>query len=730
MIKRPCYEEHDEYILDYDTSNASFIALASVLRRKGIKNWAFFLKLYDEDLVGVDPYDENLSPEYQLKVIMECRRNIWYFIREVMRIPAPGDPMQFKLHRGNLALLWACANNIPVYEVLPRQHGKTWAVISYALWTFNYASDYTNMLFMNKQLGDSQLNLKRLKDARELLPPYLRVDKTQTDKGELKENRGNVNSMRNALHNEITVKASARNPIAADELGRGMTVAWVWIDEIAFVQFNRIIYAAMAPAWSKAAEIAIEKGRPTGKILTTTPSDLSTDMGKFAYEVRDDAAKFDESLYDKDPSELSTWMDKNSKNGYLYIEFSYMQLDHKNPDKWFEKQCKDLLYDWTKIRREVLLQWNNASSNSPFDENDLRDIRSACKKANELDSIIINKYYKLNVYKKIDPSRKYIITIDPAKGRGTQSDRTAITVIDAKTQECCAVFKSSVIQYKETFRFVYTLVNNYIPDAVLVVENNIDTLIEYIMNSSLRSLLYYEFDRTPAKEKRKKGVKVHDQKNNILYGITTTSANRPKYFDILFEMVRTQQHLLFAEELVEEIETLEYKSATRIEAVSGAHDDVIISYLLGIYVLRYGNNRPRFGLFFADDLGTEYNTTDTSIFKQPSRNTNMNNRDANSLLDNPFWNELLDEMLQTSTPEDMERRWKKSQVTSKGELLDYKTNVFTGEKDLAGVSKIRGDAFYELNARDDSESVFGPDDSFRILGSSNIDDFEDANDWF
>ena len=596
MIKRPCYEERDEYILDYDTSNASFIAMASILRRKGVKNWGFFLKLYDEDLVGVDPYDPNLSVTMQLKVIMECRRNIWYFVREVMRIPAPGEPMKFKLHRGNLALLWACANNIPVYEVLPRQHGKTWAVISYALWTFNYASDYTNMLFMNKQLGDSQLNLKRLKDARELLPPYLRMDKTSNDKGELKENRGNVNSMHNSLHNEISVKASARNPISADELGRGMTVAWVWIDEVAFVQFNRIIYAAMAPAWSKAAEIAIEKGKPTGKILTTTPSDLSTDMGKFAYEVRTNAARFNEDLYNMDPSDLSTWMDKNSRNGYLYIEFSYMQLDHKHPDKWFEQQCKDLLYDWTKIRREILLQWNNASSNSPFDENDLRDLRSMCKTPSDLDSITINKYYKLNVYEKLNPLEKYIITCDPAKGRGTQSDRTAITVINAKTQKCCAIFKSSVIQYKETFRFLFTLVNDYIPNSVLVVENNIDTLIEYIMNSSLRSILYYEFNKNVTKEKRnKKGTRVHDQKTNILYGITTTSANRPKYFDILFEMVRNEQDKIMAEELVEEIETLEYKSATRIEAVSGSHDDVIISYLLGIYVLRYGNNRPRFG---------------------------------------------------------------------------------------------------------------------------------------
>lgn len=730
-IKRPYYEEEESYILDFNTRNSSFIAMASLLRRKGIENWGFFLKLYDEDLVGIDPYSDEVlsSPTLQWKIVMECKKNLWYFIREVMRIPAPGEPMMFKLHRGNLALLWACVNNIPVYEILPRQHGKTWAVISYALWVFNYASDFTNMLFMNKSLGDSQLNLKRLKDARALLPIYMRMDKEQTLKGEMKESKGNINSLKNTMNNEITVKASARNPIAADELGRGMTVAWVWIDELAFVQFNRIIYAAMAPAWSKAAEISIAKNRPVGKILTTTPSDLSTDMGEFAYDIKDKAAIFDESLYDKDPDELSTWMDKNSQNGYLYIEYNYQQLGNSN--KWFENQCKDLLYDWTKIRREILLQWNNAATNSPFDENDLRDLRSKLIHPIENESIVINKYYKLNVYRHLEPAKKYIITTDPAKGKGGNADRTAITVIDAHTKECCAIFKSNTIQYKETFRFLYTLVNNYIPNSVLVVENNIDTLIEYILNSSLRHLLYYEFNKTTIKDKRKKGKLVNKSNDNIIYGITTTSNNRPKYFDILFEMVRNEQELINCEELVEEIELLEYKSETRIEATSGKHDDVIMSYLMGLFILMHGNNRPRFGLFYADDLGTEFKNVSNDIFNKNSILSFSKDEaeKTNALLNNPFWAELLSDVTEEFNPDIMESRWKKSKATTKDEKLTLQTNIFSGKKDEYGIAYANTNAFFDLNARDDN---FSSNDFNSIgLDNSNIRDFEDdTGNWF
>lgn len=313
---------------------------------------------------------------------------------------------------------------------------------------------------------------------------------------------------------------------------------------------------------------------------------------------------------------------------------------------------------------------------------------------------------------------------------GTASDRTAITVINAKTRKCHAIFKSSTIQYKETFRFLYTLINNYIPNSVLVIENNIDTLIEYVMNSSLRHILYYEFAKNTVKEKRKKGVKVYDQKNNILYGLTTTSSNRPKYFDILFELVRNEQDLINCKELVEEIEFLEYKSPTRIEAVSKQHDDVIISYLLGIYVLMYGNNKPRFGLLYADGLGTEYKEVSSSIFDSRNRTSIFdNNKKSNieTMLDNPFWAELL--TMQNDNAEDMEYRWTKSKIKNKQDLLDFKSNIFSGEQDEYGISRAKYNAFYDLNV--DRDDDLSPEDTFAVLNAyGGFNDFDDNDSFF
>ena len=723
--KRPTYQEYDEYIYDYETTNASFIAMASLLYKKGIKNYNFFLKLYDEDLVGINPYDPNLSLNMKMKIIIECKRNFWYFAREVMIIPGTG---RFELHRGNLAAAWALLNNIPTYLVLPRQHGKTWLVITFALWVFNFGSNYTNMLFMNKQLKDSQLNLKRLKDAREMLPDYLQMKLVDNGKGEMREARNNVNSASNGLKNEITVTSSARNPLAADDLGRGMTVAWIWVDELAFVQFMRIIYAAMIPAWSKAAEIAKKKDKPFARILTTTPGDLAVDHGAFAYEIRENSAMFFEGLYDYDANDLSTWMDKNSKYGYMYIEFMYYQLNHSNPEKWFDEQCKQLVYNWPKIRREILLQWNSASSNSPFSEEDIKDLRGMLIKESDSKSIMINKFYRLNVYRDLDPSEKYLINIDPAKGRGDGSDRTAIVVTNAKTHKIHAIFKSNAIQYKETFRFIYTLVYRYIPNSVLVVENNIDTLIEYIKNSSMKHLLYYEFPRNSSKDKRKKGVLQPKDKNTIIYGVTTNSQNRPKYFDILFEYVRNHKDYICCREMIEEIETLEYKSQTRIEAISGKHDDVIVAYLLGEYIMQEGTNKARFGLFYADDFGTEYKKTNSSVFKGSVRYNEYKPEVYNS----PFLNELL---VKPDTIEDLDRRWQKmintvDVLNDTNKNLRYDINIFTGEKDVVGVSHTKSGVFGDLNDYDPYRNL-SVEDQFGVNSYNNLDFMYDLdNDFF
>lgn len=53
-----------------------------------------------------------------------------------------------------------------------------------------------------------------------------------------------------------------------------MTSPSMWWDEFAFLKYNGIVFAAAAPALSKATEAAQRNGTPYGKVISTTPKQL------------------------------------------------------------------------------------------------------------------------------------------------------------------------------------------------------------------------------------------------------------------------------------------------------------------------------------------------------------------------------------------------------------------------------------------------------------------------
>ena len=83
---------------DLGTSNTSFLQLANDLKTLGISNCYFMLEIYDYSLVNVDPHacdkdgKTTLTKDQISRIITECKRNPWYFLREVVRITEPGNP--------------------------------------------------------------------------------------------------------------------------------------------------------------------------------------------------------------------------------------------------------------------------------------------------------------------------------------------------------------------------------------------------------------------------------------------------------------------------------------------------------------------------------------------------------------------------------------------------------------------------------------------------------------
>lgn len=230
---------------DWETTNLSFLQVASDLKKLGIKNNTFFLRLYDKGLKGIDPHGPitAMSTELCQRIMAECIRNPWYYLREVCRIPDQGNSkgIPYKLNRANLAATWCFINNIDHYLTIPRQVGKTQSIISNLTWAYLFGTTNSSFAFFATDQDLASENLERLKSQRELLPPYLRVRQECVIDAVLgtKDNEiDNVRKIYNPLNkNTIVTKPKATSKEKAVKLGRGNTLPITYIDEAEFVDF-------------------------------------------------------------------------------------------------------------------------------------------------------------------------------------------------------------------------------------------------------------------------------------------------------------------------------------------------------------------------------------------------------------------------------------------------------------------------------------------------------------
>ena len=110
----------------------------------------------------------------------------------------------------------------------------------------------------------------------------------------------------------------ATNRSSAISLLRGRTITNCWLDESAFFKFLEESLQNAMPALSRAFANCKANGAPHGLCLTSTPGFLSTEEGRYMYDLKCNMTPFSELWYDKSLSELTNIIDSN-ENLYLYI---------------------------------------------------------------------------------------------------------------------------------------------------------------------------------------------------------------------------------------------------------------------------------------------------------------------------------------------------------------------------------------------------------------------------
>ena len=579
------------------TTNLSFTKMHYFLKAKGIKNNKFFLIIYDAGLMGVDPRDPNLSFQMKLRVTRECTINYWYFLRNVCKIPeeggAVGSGVSFQLNRANLAMNYMFVYNINQFLEEPRQMGKTMGALCWYLWIFNFGSTNSKIMFANKKHEDSKRNLKTLKDLRSALPEYLRMEAIIGPDGKQVKAPNTAETLQNPVNkNVILTLPGARTPSLADGAGRGCTIPLLWYDEFAFLPYNDIVYTAAAPAFSRASENAKRNNSPFGMIITTTPGDLTTREGQFAYRVRNNATEWNESFYDLTYEQLMERINSNPDSNFVHIKYTYQMLG-KGPD-YFERMVKDLQKDWVKIRREVMLEWAKTSDNNPFDREDLEIIESLTRPEPRY-TLYFGKagQFPMKFWDEIPIGSPYppIIGVDVASGRF--KDSSAVTVIDSQTTKVIATFKSNFITMPELADLIYQFVTGYAKNAIVVVESNGGfgtSVLQMLLKTSIKQNLYYEIkDRID--EEQFDGMTVKKRKRRCkVYGATSTKGTRDKLIELLHQRVKHHRDKFNTREIYDELCSMVVRPNGKVEHSDDSHDDLVFSYLWALYVFYYGED--------------------------------------------------------------------------------------------------------------------------------------------
>ena len=85
---------------DFGTTNTSFLETARELKDLGIKRWYLCLEVKYPQLgvQNMNPMDEELTPEQVASLVLEAKDNVWFYMREVVRVPAKGAPKPYRLY--------------------------------------------------------------------------------------------------------------------------------------------------------------------------------------------------------------------------------------------------------------------------------------------------------------------------------------------------------------------------------------------------------------------------------------------------------------------------------------------------------------------------------------------------------------------------------------------------------------------------------------------------------
>lgn len=323
---------------DLNTKNKSFLEMHKKLKSLGIHNNKFMLAIKNKDLIGVDPFDvDALSYKMKQEIIEECRENIWYFLREIVREPAPGGgDMCFPMDIGNLAGAYCFNIMTDFYVTKPRMTFSTGLLKTLLVYSLVIEESNTVDLFIREFAGNKMsLDIKAIM---ELLPEYI------PSKALLYKKEGIWELSKG---NNISIKTTKNHKSVAETIGRASNANYQFFDDFEFIPYCMDLLESSNIPYITNKEVS---DKPHCRMFCSVPSKKKNEkVNMFLHNC----LRWSDIFFDYDIDTLKNLVSQ-TESKCIYIEKSHIELD--KDEEWLKYMCLLVRNDPEAIGREIYLK--------------------------------------------------------------------------------------------------------------------------------------------------------------------------------------------------------------------------------------------------------------------------------------------------------------------------------------------------------------------------------------
>ena len=422
------------------------------------------------------------------------------------------------------------------------------------------------------------------------------------------------------VKNKLTISVPQIGQEAARNVGRGLTIKSRFIDEPAYIKWMEEILNGAGPSTLTARENARRLHEPYATGFITTPASILTESGEYMYNILMESTEWRENYFDTyGETHLYDVLLKNSPKATtapsVGMVFNYLQLG-KNRD-WVKKTIDELKLSLSEAKIDLLLMWDDNGKGKLFDDetrdalNEAKRGRAWSQQINDT-SLYFDWFISQEEHTAImsgESSKWFLIGLDTSGAVGR--DACTIVVRDIRDGSVAGVGRYQRAFLTEVGTVVSTLLME-LPNSVLIPERNyahhmLDQLLQTLPAMGLDPFkkIFNRIFQDPVKyqnQYREVKARAFGNRTDAFYlkykeyfGFNTNARSRETLYGFLEEAVAMTGSETRYTKLIDELTNLKLKNG-RIDHEDGAHDDIVISWLLTFWYIKLGENKNEYGI--------------------------------------------------------------------------------------------------------------------------------------